>query len=389
MGFVDWARAIFNRNTNTLDLDNCHYVLSVEYYYKQLAVETCVDLIANALSGCEIQTFSKGKPIRGEMYYLLNVQPNVNQSATEFFHDVVRKYVYATECLIIMQDDQLYVADEFEMTEYAFKPNMYRRVKVGELQLDKIFYEKDVIHIRVKDRNMLKVINGLYESYGKLLASSMSYYRRKNNKRLLIKGDFLRAQTKEMQESIDAMFEGQLKNWFDPDKEGTAFQLQDGYVFEDMSDSNAGALGSTDSRDINNLIDDIFNFVAMAFHVPRGLLKGDLADVEKQTDSFLMFAIKPPAELIADEFNRKMYSKQEYTDRTYLKIDTSKIKVIDIGQVATAVDKLFAIGSATINDIQEILGREPIEEEYGDYRFVTKNYERVGAQTHLKGGENE
>ncbi|MGR5977389.1 hypothetical protein ACT7DJ_00015 [Bacillus cereus] len=37
------------------------------------------------------------------------------------------------------------------------------------------------------------------------------YYKRKNNKRLLILGDFLRAQDPETQAAIDEMFEGQLK----------------------------------------------------------------------------------------------------------------------------------------------------------------------------------
>ncbi|MRC81642.1 phage portal protein, partial [Bacillus thuringiensis] len=167
-------------------------------------------------------------------------------------------------------------------------------------------------------------IDGMYSSFGKLLASSIDYYKRKNNKRLLIKGDFLRAQDPETQAAIEEMFEGQLKNWFNADKAGSAFQLQDGYVIEDMSDSKNGVSNNSTSRDVSDLINDIFNYVAIAFHVPIGILKGDVADIEKQMDSFLAFCINPIAELIQDEFNRKMYSKEEYIERTYLKIDTTK-----------------------------------------------------------------
>ncbi len=71
-----------------------------------------------------------------------------------------------------------------------------------------------------------------------------------------------------------------------------------------------------------------------------------------------------------------MYSKEEYIERTYLKIDTTKIKVVDITKLATALDKLFAIGGLSINDILIILGREPIEEEWANKRFVTKELSR-------------
>ncbi len=150
-----------------------------------------------------------------------------------------------------------------------------------------------------------------------------------------------------------------------------------------MSDAKVGL--SIDSRDISNLIDDIFNYVAMAFHVPRGLLKGDLADIDKQTDNFIMFALNPPAEMMEDEFNRKAYSKEDYLNRTYVKIDTSKIKITDIVQLATAFDKMFAIGVYTINDILSELGHEIVDDEIANKRHVTKNYQ--DAEEALKGGE--
>jgi hypothetical protein len=62
---------------------------------------------------------------------------------------------------------------------------------------------------------------------------------------------------------------------------------------EDMSGSGKNGQPAQNSRDIRAFVDDIFDFTATAFHIPRGLLKGDLADVEKQTDNFLMFRINP------------------------------------------------------------------------------------------------
>lgn len=383
MGLRDWVRGFFG-NKKTLTLDSCFYELGVDYFYKKLAVESCIDLIANALTRCEFQTFEKGKEKRGGNHFLLNVQPNQNQNATEFMHSLVNHLIMENECVVIMQDEQLYIADSFNVTKFALKENIYNDITIEDFTFKKSFNESEVFHFKLNDRNIMQVIDGMYSSFGKLLASSIDYYKRKNNKRLLIKGDFLRAQDPETQAAIDEMFEGQLKNWFNADKAGSAFQLQDGYVIEDMSDSKNGVSNNSTSRDVSDLINDIFNYVAIAFHVPIGILKGDVADIEKQMDSFLAFCINPIAELIQDEFNRKMYSKEEYIERTYLKIDTTKIKVVDITKLATALDKLFAIGGLSINDILIILGREPIEEEWANKRFVTKNYQEADS---LEGGE--
>ena len=384
MGFIDWMSGLFGKRT-LLKISGDIYELGAKVVYKKLAIETCIDLIANTLTRCEFKTFEKGKETTKENYYLLNVQPNQNQNASQFMKSLVSHLILSNECLVIMQNDQLYIADDFKRTVYAFRENIYSEITISDYQLNKTFLESDVLYFKLNDRNIMSVINGMYEDYGKLIASGINFYKRKNNKRLLIKGDFLRPQDEETQKAIDEMFESQLANWFNPDKEGSAFQVQNGYEFNDMSDGQKSTGNNGTSRDIRELVNDIIDFIAMAFHVPRGLLKGDIADIEKQIDGFLMFCIKPIAELIIDEFNRKMYSKEDYLNRTYLKMDTSQIKVVDITQLATAVDKLFAIGGLSINDILDMLGKEPINEDWANKRYVTKNYQEADT---LKGGEN-
>jgi HK97 family phage portal protein len=385
MGLLTWVSSYFG-DKETLKLNEVHFELAVEFYFKRLAVESCVDLIANTLTRCEFQTFEKGKEKRGENYYLFNVSPNQNQNASEFIHSMVSHLIMENECLVIMQNNQLYIADSFNTEEVALYDNKYTDVTIGDFTFDKTFNESNVIHLKLNDRNVMQIIDALYASYGKLISSAMDIYKRSNAKRFTLKGDFLRAQTSEAQEAINQMFNSQMKSWLEADNAGSIFQLQDGFTLEDFSGSGKGGTSSTSSRDIRALVDDIFDYVAMAFHVPRGLLKGDLADVEKQTDNFLMFCINPIAELIADEFNRKMYSKEEYLQRTYIKLDTSQIKVIDVVNLATALDKLFAIGANTINDNLRLLGREPIEHEKANERFVTKNYQSLD-KIDLEGGE--
>lgn len=383
MSISEWFSRLFGKN-KIVQLTDTFADLATNVYVKKLVVETCIDLISNALSRTNFQTFEKGMEVRKDNFYLLNVQPNQNQNATEFMQSLVNHLFYNNECLVIMQNDQLYVADDFTRKEFAMKENRYADVLIGDFKFEKSFVESEVLYFKLNDRNIMDVIDGLYRDYGMLISSAIDYYKRKNNKRYLIKGDFLRAQDDETQEAINQMFESQLKSWFDPNKVGAAFQLQEGYDLTDMSDNSKGAKNDSSTRDIAELVNDVINYVAMAFHVPRGLLKGDLADIDKQIDGFLMFCVLPTARMIQEEFNRKMYTKQDYLGRTYLKLDTSQIKVVDIVQLANAVDKLFAVGGLCIDDILVMLGREPLNTEWSTRRYVTKNYQ--DAKT-MEGGE--
>lgn len=389
MGLTDWLRGFLFKEDGTLA--ECSFDIVTEVYYKKLAIETCIDLIANTLSSCEFQTFEKGVETRKNNYYLFNVSPNQNQNASEFIHSLVNHLCMDNECLVIMQDGFLYVAEDYTTTEYAMKENSYKDVRVGDFKFNKIFYESEVLHFKLNDRNILSTINNLYDSYGKILSSAIDIYKRTNAKRFLVKGKFLKSHNDNEQQAANELFNRQFKAWLEADKAGAMMHIGENITLEDMSGSGKNGSNLANSRDIKALIDDVFDFVAMGFHVPKSMLKGDLADIEKQTDNFLMFCIRPIANLLNAEFNRKIFTKDEYLARTYIKIDTSKIKILDVVNLATAADKFFSIGVNSINDNLRMLGRESLNEEWADKRFVTKNYQEVDSveESTSKGGEEK
>ncbi|MFD2638385.1 phage portal protein [Piscibacillus salipiscarius] len=368
---------------NSFQLDEIWVDLGVEYFYKNLAVQSCVNLIANTLVRSKFRTYEKGKEKKGHNFYLFNVQPNQNQNSSEFFHEFVSKLVFDNECLVVMQNKKLYVCDSYDMKEYALNENMYHNVVIKNYQLHKTFYEHEVFHFKLNNEKIKSVIDNMYASYGKLLSTSMNYYKRSNALRALLRMEGVRAQNAEEQKKLEDMFNAQLKAFMTA--EGSAvLPLQKGIEFDETQKlSNSG----NTSRDVRALVDDIFDFVSMAFLIPKGLLKSDLADVENQTNNFLMFCVAPIAELIEDEINRKFYSKDEYLERTYLKIDTSLIKYVDIVSIAGAFEKLLSSGAHSVNDNLRLIDKEPINEDWAEQHFITKNYEEI--QKFLKGGEKD
>ncbi len=383
--FRDWVARWFFNNKKTRNLNEAIcYDISIKSYYKRLAINTCINLIANSLAKATFRTYENGKESKKNNYYLFNVEPNVNQNASEFMHKLIWNLVFENECLVIMQDDQLLIADSWVKKEFALKENVYTDIRIGELRMNKVFVESEVLYFQLYNEKIVDLIDGLYEDYGKLISSSMGYYKKNNAMRATLNLDVSRAQTDEEQEELDNLFNVQFKNFFEAEG-GAVLPLQDGIELKEVFQGSGGNNKTQDTRDIRKLVDDIFDFVATAFLIPKGLIKGDLADVESQTDTYLMFGLSPIAELIEDEINRKYYTKEEYLSRTYLKVDTSMIKYTDIVKLANALEKLISSGTHSPNENRSLLDKEPIEEDWANKHYITKNY--AEAEGYLKGGE--
>lgn len=356
--------------------------LQAEIFYKEFAIQTCISIITNALILAEFETFEKGKKLKKNNYYLFNIEPNMNQNATEFWMQVISKLVYDNECLIIQHDSQLFVADSFEHDEYVFYEDTYKNVVVRGYSLSDTFNESDVIYLKLNDGNIKKVIDGLYSDYSKLLGVSISSYKKSNGRKGILQINGQAPLQGIAKDNFDKLMQEDFKNYLE--SENAVLPLSNSYKFEESK--NGGTI--KDSRDIRAVIDDIIDFVASAFHVPAGVIKGDIAGVEGQTDNFLMFCINPIAKLITTEINRKIYGKSDFIERTYVKMNTQRIRDVDISKISKAADLLFRIGVNSIDDNLELIGKEPINTDWSQEHYVTKNYQSV-LNPDLKGGERK
>src|SRR5699024_10888787 len=194
-------------------------------------------------------------------------------------------------------------------------------------------------------------------------------------KKGLLKIDGHYHQTKEKQKELRDLLGNKFKKWYQAEHED--LHLEKGLDWEPGEESTIKGEEASYTRDIQQMIIDIFNITAIAFQIPPSLLKGEVADTDKAMDNFLTFCINPLAQLITDEINRKFYSKEEYLSGTYVKLDTSMIRVVGIKEIANALDVLTRIGVNSVNDSLRMLGRATIKEDWADERYITKNYESV------------
>jgi len=387
VGVRQWFLDLFGKD-GSLSLSAVVAGLATEVYYKELAVQACANLIAKTLARAEFRTFLKGEEVREDMYYLLNVEPNPNQNASDFWRDAVYRAVTRNEALIIMADNYLYLADSWNVVSGTFVENLYTEIQIGDLREPLRRRESEVLHLRMHNDKAAQVIDGLYNSYAKLIAAAQKRYRRNSSKRGFLEVPTNYPQTDKSQKELKDLLENRFKTFFQHEDDAV-LPLTGGTKWQELETTGPTARGSVEGRDIREFINDVFDFTAVAFQVPPQLLKGNVADTHEAMKNFLTFCINPLADMIGDEINRKMYGKRDFKKRSYVKVDTTHIRAVDIKDVAGALDILFRIGAYTIDDCLKYLGMEPVGGEIGQQRFVTKNYQPIeGVIGGQGGGEN-
>ncbi|EAD6120094.1 phage portal protein [Listeria monocytogenes] len=387
MGFKSWVSGLFNEEQRTLNLTDTVWCSIPSDKLKELAIkkwaiDSCANKIANTLSCAEVLTYEKGEEVRKKNWYMFNVEANQNQNATEFWKKAIYKLVYDNEALIFMQDEYIYVADSFTKNDKSLYENTYTEVTLKDLTLKKEFKESEVLHLTLNNESIKSIIDGFYLLYGDLLTAAVNKYKKLNSRKIIVKLKAMFGQTPEAEEKLRLMLSERMKKFL---AEGdSALPVEDGMEIDEL----AGDSKIAESRDIKKMIDDVFEMVANSFNIPLGLAKGDTVGLSEQVNSFLMFSINPIAEMFTDEGNRKFYGRDSVLERTYMKLDTTRIKVQDIQEIASSMDVLFHIGVNTIDDNLRMIGREPVMSPETQERFVTKNYAPLGEnEEDLKGGD--
>lgn len=283
------------------------------------------------------------------------------------------------EALVIEDKGNLYCADNYTTEEFPMLGNKYSNIQIGTLSLDKTYSADKVFLFKLENSDVKKLIDGLYASYGKVLAYAIKKYKKSNSMKYKLKISQTKAGDKEFQKEFEENIKGQLKSFLENDE--AVYPEFDGYELIDVSPKS----NTKDSKEITELRKDIFDMVAQAIKLPQSLMTGNITNLNEVVKSLITFGIDPLATTIEQELTRKQ-GYIEWSKGNYIKVDTSKINHIDILDVADKVDKLISSGTFCIDEVRNILGQEKLNTEFSKTHFITKNYET--AENSLKGGMN-
>lgn len=356
-------------------------ILKQEIYFKELALYTAISYIANAISKCEIKTYSGGKEVKEKDYFTLNYSPNINENSSQFWHKVIQKMFYSDkgEALVIESKGKLYCADSYSVDEFPMLGNRYTNITIGTLSLTRSYRANEVYLFKLENIKIKNLIDGLHQNYSELLAYAIKNYKKSNLVKYKLKLEGVEAGDEEFSKLFEEVIQEQLKAFIE--STSGVYPEYEGYTLEDISPKS----NVKDSSDIINIKKDIFETVAQSIKIPQSLMLGNITNMKEVMNSFITNAIDPYAKMIERELSRKK-GYERWKQGEYIRVDTSKINHIDILEVADKVDKLISSGVMCVDDILGILDWEKLNTEFSKTHFITKNYDTI--ENRLKGGEN-
>lgn len=384
MGFSSFMRETFLKKGDE-KADSVQYNINtnIRLQIEQFAIIAAINLIAGAVSKCEIKTFIEHNLVKKEEYYRLNIEPNKNQNSTAFWSEVIYKLLYNNECLILLlQDNQLVVSDDFTVKKLLIG-YVFEDVTKDEHTFNNNFKMDEVIYLKLNNENITNLIRGFCSNYESLISSAITKYKRLGGRKGVLKIGGVERGKPKFKETLDDMMNNRFKTYFNSDN--AVVPLFDGFDYNEISSSGSGA---SEISDIKILCDEVFDRVGQAFKIPPSLIKGNIADITNLTDYFLTFCIDPLCDLITEELNRKMYGSVEYLKGNHLIIDTTAVKHIDLFYVANNIDKLISSSMYSVNELRLKLGDTSINEEWANNHVITKNYTSVDDLESMRGGEN-
>lgn len=379
LSFLKWLRG----ETSTQQVNvTCQELFEAaqEYQIRELSFWICVNMVANALGRCEFRTFREHEEIQEREYYLWNISPNANQNSSVFLHKLVSQLYKTNEALVVStlprgELQSLVVADSWDAPEeWPSRQNEYRGIVVGDYQYQYPIYENSVLHLKLNNKNMRPIIDGLYQSYSKMVSAAMKAYTWGNGQHWKVHVNQIAQGDPNWQEQFQSMISNQVKVFLDSD--GAILPEFDGYAYE-----NVGGNGSGDTRDIRAMIEDIFDFTARGFLIPAVLVNGTVEGTADANTRFLTNCIDPLADQLQEEINRKRYGYDGWKQGNYIRVDTSSIIHFDMFANAANVEKLVGSGAYTINDVRRAANQAIINEPWADEHFMTLNISTMNEAT--------
>ncbi|MCX4365102.1 MAG: phage portal protein [Bacilli bacterium] len=380
MGFLNWLKFAFTKDGITNLSESFDADILLEVYYKELAIFSAINLISKGLANSSFKTYHKKKEIKKDNYYLFNVEPNPNQNAQEFWNQAIYQLVFENEILIIQANGYFYVADSFIKGDKVLYPNDFSQVKIGTLTMKKKYLMNEVFYTKLNYRKVSELIDGLYASYGKLLSHAMKDYSKRGGIKGQVKLSTNFSQKFEDQEKLREYIHDKFKSYFN--SANAVMPVEEGFQFTESDKIKS----TTNSEEINKLIDEVFSITGIAFNIPKGLLMGNLADLKSSIESFQTFCLDPISNMFEDEINRKLYGKEQYLAGTYLRIDTSSLKHIDILGSASNQEALIRNGYSP-NEVRKLVKFDECDEDWANTHYITKNYSADLSKESEKEGE--
>lgn len=351
----------------------------------KMAIEKAIGMIAHAIAKSEFIVQGKNERLRNELYWNLNVRPNPNETATEFWIEVIQRLLKNSECLICIIGKKFYIADSFRVSNSVMLNQIYSNITItanGEsLQLNNTYTSDEVIHLKAKNKKIRAYMETVMKMHDDVVSAMEAAIKVGKTPKFILKiaGVMpvirtLRADGTEQTLTVDE-FKKNIKNLLESENI-EILQASNGLEISQLKiDTNVT------SEDVVKISKEIFEECAFAFDIPKTVFMGEITEKADSTNEFITYAVGWVAEIFNDAMNATLVGRESFLKGEYIWIDLSGFKHRDLVESANYLDKLRAIGFS-LDEIRQAIGWEPLNTPFSQERVITKNY------TNDLGGEN-
>lgn len=363
------------------DLDFFGLETEQRLYLKNTAIETCVNLMGRTISTADFRFVKNKKRIEHDFDYLLNVRPNSNQSAAEFWKDFIYTLLVENEVLVVLSDnDELLIADSFDRIEYALYEDKFQNVTIKNYTFKRTFEMSKVIYMTYNNKKFTSFLDGMFKDYTELFSRMIETKMYENQIRALAEVEATQSLDEKNRDRLNRFIQRLYQNF-----RKSAFAIAPkvkGFNYEEITKGQTSKGQSVE--ELEKLKKDTTKQVANILGIPSALVLGELSEYETAMKAYIRLTAKPLIEQIKDEFTSKLIDKTDYKNGLKLKVyGVNEKSPLEMAQDA---DKLRASGVADGHEIRELMGFEHSDDPIHDKFFITKNYNTANE---AMGGESD
>lgn len=374
MGFLDlFRREVPEPGFEFEDLERVFGNL----HLRSLAVDKAAEFVARIFAKSEFRYMVDGKHQASGWDYLLNVRPNKNETASEFWQKVIYRLLTRNEVLIVQSDDkQLLVADGYTRKRYAVYDDTFEMVSVRDYTFQRKFAMSDVIFLQYNNNLLQGYLTDLFADYEKLHSRLVEALARNNQIRGVLStkanGTFDKERRKKLQKYADGLFKSFTS------KTVAIVPTMDGVEYSELTNTMGTSAMSVDElKKLRRQFDDE---VADILGIPTALMHGDMANLSNSQKMFTSYCYESLVKKVSDGLNHAIVAGKGYGKKRFVIVGEGQR---DKFALAEHIDKLISSGAMTRNEVRLELGLEPVPG--GDEFLITKNYQ---GENVIEKGEN-
>ena len=372
---------LFNRNVQTA-FDTA--IISAgstgqRIHLQETALETVTTYVTDRASLVILRTEEK------MLHHRWNVRPNPYQNAQEFKKEIIKSMLVDGECLVVQEPGPnfyLHIADSYTTERTGLNDVYYNDIMVEEENLGRK-HTDDVYMLKYKNEKVSKWIKQLDDNYVDLFNRLVEIQKLQSQLRIYPKFRTVGSKNAESQKK----FMDFLKDFQKAveEKQVVIAPTQDDYDINE----NKSAFKGFNIDEVSKMEAIYLSNVCRLYGISPTLFNGDLADIEQHRDDFIRF-VHSVIQVIATEINSKYFKKSE-SDSDYSEKQVRPVLFfMEYNSALDAsgdIEKAIGSGVYTINDVLEMQGRDKVDDDHANRRFLTRNIGTI-EEADLKGGGN-